>query len=374
MTESSRSAAEPADDAGRPRILVIDDEPGIRGVLVRTLAGAGLATTGVGSVAEARSLLATESFALVISDLRMPGDSGLTLMEELQGRTPEVAVLMVSGDNDPSLAEKAASLGAYGYLIKPFSREQLLISASNALRRRELELERRDHQDLLERTVAQRTAELRRAVDSLEASRRETIHRLSLALEMRDSTTGAHVTRIGHLSGRLATLLGLPPEEATRISLAAPMHDVGKIAIRDEVLLKPGPLTFVERREMQAHAEIGYRILSGSGADLLDLAAEIALTHHERHDGRGYPRELAGSEIPLAGRIVAVADVFDALLSDRPYREALAVQDAVGIMKGGSGSHFDPAVIEVFIDDLDHFLELVDLPPHTPIARRRRPS
>ena len=185
---------------------------------------------------------------------------------------------------------------------------------------------------------------------SLRRSREETIRRLSRAAEFRDDETGAHIERVSRYCELIATRLGLDPERCEQLRIASPMHDVGKIGIADPILLKQGALNAEERAEIERHPEIGHRILAGSGAELLDLAAMIALTHHERFDGRGYPRGLKGEEIPLEGRIVAVADVFDALTNGRAYRPAYPYAKAVAIMKGERGEHFDPRVLEVFLE------------------------
>lgn len=347
------SETAPGGGADAATVLVVDDERSMRDLIVRSLERHRYQAASAGTAQEARAMLRGLRFSLIVSDIQMPGESGLELIEQVRAADPDIGVLMVSGEQDPAVAQRAAELGAFGYLVKPFSPEQLLISVQNAIRRRELEISHRNYQERLERTVETRTEELRGAVHELEASRRETIQRLSLALEMRDSVTGAHITRIGHLSQQLARAIGLPEAEASLIGLAAPMHDVGKIAIRDEVLLKPGPLSPIERKEMESHCEIGHRILSGSGAQLLDLAATIALTHHERFDGQGYPNGLVGPEIPVAGRIVSVVDVFDALLSDRPYRSAWTTDEALSALRGGAGTQFDPDVIEAFFEEVD---------------------
>jgi PAS domain S-box-containing protein len=199
-----------------------------------------------------------------------------------------------------------------------------------------------------------------RAIEELRSSRQETVERLARAIEMHDAETGRHVDRMARIASYLASQLGLGDEQILLLRAAAPMHDVGKIATPAEILRKPGPLTPEEREEMERHTEVGHRILSGSESELLQMAARIALTHHEWFDGSGYPRGLAGEEIPIEGRIVAVADVFDALLSDRPYRPGMSVQEATELIRQGSGSHFDPEVAEVLLEHLEDALELRD--------------
>jgi putative two-component system response regulator len=199
-----------------------------------------------------------------------------------------------------------------------------------------------------------------RAIEELRSSRQETVERLARAIELHDAETGRHVDRISRITSYLASHLGLDDEQILLLRAAAPMHDVGKIATPDEILRKPGPLTPEERAEMQRHAEIGHQILDGSDGDLLQMAARIALTHHEWFDGNGYPRGLKGEEIPIEGRIVAVADVFDALLSDRPYRSAMSQEQAIAVIREGRGTQFDPEVVDVLLEGLEDALRLRD--------------
>ena len=206
--------------------------------------------------------------------------------------------------------------------------------------------------------AAQLAAARGRAIAELQASRQETVDRLTKAIERHDAGTGEHVSRMATVAAFLGQLAGLDREQVLLLRAAAPMHDVGKVATPDRILRKPGPLTAEERLEMERHTTLGYEILAGSGSDLLQLAAKIALTHHERWDGRGYPRGLRGEEIPIEGRIVAVADVFDALLSDRSYRGAMPVDEAVAILRGESGTHFDPEFVALLLDNLEEALSV----------------
>ncbi len=204
----------------------------------------------------------------------------------------------------------------------------------------------------LEREIESRTSELRRALSELEVAQAETVRRLSMAVEFRDEDTGAHIERIGRFSALLSGQLGMNLEFCERITHAAPLHDVGKVAIPDAILLKPGPLTEQERSIVETHTEEGHRLLRGSSSSILDLAASIALSHHEKWDGSGYPRGLAGETIPIEGRIVAIADVFDALTSDRVYRLAFSVEEAVAMMVAQRGKHFDPTLLDAFLEVL----------------------
>jgi putative two-component system response regulator len=341
------------------RVLIVDDEPEIRDVLTRVLERDGHVTGTACDVATARARLHDDWFDLLLCDLNMPGESGMELVREAIARDRNLAVLMVSGMDDPALAEAALELGAYGYIIKPFRTSELTIAVVNALRRRRLEIENRSHRERLEQVVEQRTSALREAVTGLERtehelrrSREETIHRLARAAEFRNLETGRHIDRVSRYCALLAERVGLEPARSELLRLASPLHDLGKIAIPDRILLKPGPLTPDERRQMEAHAEVGHRMLSDSGQELLELGALVALTHHERFDGGGYPCGLAEEEIPLEGRITAVADVFDALTSDRVYRPPLTVEETLRIMRDGRGTHFDPLVLDAFLESL----------------------
>jgi putative two-component system response regulator len=266
---------------------------------------------------------------------------------------------MLTGRDEPGLYERALELGSYGYVLKPFEPSELLIAVHGALHRRRLELEARAHTVELEEAVAARTA-------ALAAANEETIRRLSRALDFRDPTTGVHVERVSAICEQLGRRLGLDDATCDLLRVASPLHDVGKIAIPDRILLKPGPLTPAERLVVERHPQIGHELLSGSDSALLEYAASISLTHHERFDGTGYPYRLRGDAIPLEGRITSVADVFEALTSDRPYRGALSVDRALGIVLGERGRAFDP-------DVLDAFLEIADLvgpaePPRLALA------
>jgi putative two-component system response regulator len=336
-----------------PSILVVDDEEDVRNLLLRTLERAGFSCRGVPGTAEAVAWLAEHESELVLADIQMPGESGFELIRYVMRQHPETAIVMVSGFDDQAVAEQALELGAYGYVIKPFRSTELLITITNALRRRQLELEHRARQDVLEHVVLDRTADLR-------SSREETIWRLARLAEFRDDATGRHVQRVSHYCAVIAESLRLPPARSELLRIVSPLHDVGKVAIPDHILLKPGPLTTEERLTIEQHAVIGYEMLSGSGQDLLELAAVIALTHHEHFDGRGYPRGLAGSAIPLEGGIVAVADVFDALTSDRVYRPRLELGDALDIIKSGRATHFDPNVVDAFLSSWDEVLRVHD--------------
>lgn len=351
---------DPVAPVSRPqRVLVVDDDEAVRRLIARMVSATGHVVETSPDASDARRRLVTGDFALVICDLHMPGETGDRLVRWIGEEYPDVAVLMATGTDDRGIADAVIAAGAYGYLIKPFKRNEVAINVSNALRRRELEMENRAYRDRLEQQVAERTAALREALARVEASERElirsreeTIQRLSLAIESRSKETSEHVERIGIHAARVAHRLGLTESRCEMIRVAAALHDVGKIGIPDAILLKPAALTTGERRHMERHAEVGYQLLAGSGSELLELAAEIAWTHHEHADGTGYPRGLPREHIALEGQITAVADVFDALTHDRVYRPALPVDQALEIMLQGRGRQFDASVHDAFVDSL----------------------
>jgi putative two-component system response regulator len=312
-----------------------------------------------GSRQAAADRVARRRFSMAICDVQLSEESGIDLACALRSIQPDLGVLMVSDDDNPTVAALAAERGrAFGYLVKPFTPNELRINVTNTLLRCRLERTAAATEDRLRQAVDERTRELQAAIAGLLASREATIRHLSKAVEMRDPTTHAHIDRIGEISALLAEAVGWPESEVELLRIAAPMHDVGKIGIPDRILLKPGPLTAPERAEMERHTVIGHEILSGSDSSLLNLAATVALTHHERVDGRGYPHRLCGDEIPQAGRIVAVADVFDALVNDRVYRPALPLRDAIKMMRHGRGTQFDAVVLDALFARLDDALTL----------------
>lgn len=323
-------------------VLVVDDEPQVRGLICTLVESRGDRCLLAGDLATARRILADEEVQLVLCDVELRGESGLDLVGWLQLEHPTVAVVMVTAIDDAVFAEKALGLGAYGYIIKPFRTNDVLIAIQNALRRRTLELA---------------TGEgLATAREGLRASEEETIHRLALAAELRDEETGHHIARVGRSAGLLAERLGFEPKAIERLRLASQLHDLGKIGIPDEILRKTGLLSRVERAVMERHPETGYRIMRESDSPLLKAAADVALNHHERWDGAGYPFGLAGDRIPIGARIVAVVDVFDALTSARPYRAAYSVDEAVAMMAAARGRQFDPDVLDVFLESLGDVL------------------
>lgn len=346
-------------------LLVVDDEEPARRLLARVLTDNGYACKTAGTVAEALDQLEAGSFDLVITDFDMPGGCGLDLLRHVQTRLPDTGTIMLTGKGNRELGESAVREGVYGYLRKPLDVEEMLVCVFNALARRRLTIENRDHRTRLEDLVGARTAELwqstlqlERSEKELRASRRDTIHRLVLASELHDDETGAHVRRMSQYSGLLAARATGDGQFVEDIEIASMMHDVGKIGIPDRILRKTGKLTADEYDEMKSHAVIGHGLLTGSSSELLKLGATIALTHHEWFDGSGYPNGLAGDAIPLEGRIAAIADVFDALTSHRVYRRAFSLPKAVEMMTADRGRHFDPGLLDSFLALLPDVLRI----------------
>ncbi len=346
-------------------ILLVEDEEATRRLLSRLLERHSYICTQAANALEARQKLREREFALILCDVNMPGESGLDLVRDVLANYPQTAAVMVTGLDDPQLANVALESGAYGYIIKPFETNEVLINIANALRRRRLEIENTAHREKLESLVQARTAELRLAITQLEdtqkslrLSQEETIQRLAIAAEYRDRATAQHIMRMSHYSALLAHRYGLSEEHTELIRIASPMHDIGKIGTPDHILLKPGIFTPEEFDAITKHTEMGYRILEGSDSALLRLAATIALTHHEKFDGSGYPRQLAGEAIPLEGRIVAVADAFDALTTKRIYKPAFSADEAVDTMRKQRGTHFDPALLDTFLAHIDEVLAI----------------
>ncbi len=346
-------------------ILIVEDEDATRRLLGRLLDTYGYACTLAENAQEARRRLDEHTFDLILCDVNMPGESGLDLVRQILKEHPETAAVMVTGLDDPQLANVALESGAYGYILKPFETNEILINIANALRRRRLEIENQSHREHLEQMVRERTAELRLAVTRLEAaeqslrlSQEETVQRLAIAAEFRDNATAQHIRRMSHYSALLARRYGLSEEHTELIRIASPMHDIGKIGTPDHILLKPGIFTPEEFDAITKHTEMGYRILEGSDSALLRLAATIALTHHEKFDGSGYPKGLAGEAIPLEGRIVSIADAFDALTTKRVYKPAFSADQATDIMRRQRGTHFDAALLDAFFSAMDEVVAI----------------
>jgi putative two-component system response regulator len=346
------------------RLLVVDDDRAtvmfLQGLLEKAGYARVLTTT---NPREASALFDAMSPDLVVLDVQMPVMDGFGVLQELQPRIAPanyLPILMLTGNDTPEAKRRALFSGAKDFLTKPFDPLELLLRLHNLLEARFIHLKLREQNDGLARQVFERAGQL------LEAQN-DTIERLAQVVEFHDDATGHHTRRVGDLAGDLARGLGLPAATADLIHRAAPLHDVGKIGIPDAILLKPGRLTPDEYEVVKMHPSIGARILAGSRSEYLAVAEQIALGHHERWDGMGYPQGLKGDEIPLAARIVAVADFFDAVTHDRPYRPAWSIAEALKAVDAEMGRHFDPHVAQVL-------LQLFSECPETAGADRWRPE
>ena len=334
---------EHAETRGRTA-LVVDDDPSVRMLVERCLDRIGLVVSSAGSVAEARHLLGAGPVDLLVTDVGLPGENGVDLIRGVAA-DDRPAVIVLTGLDDPETLQVSLDLGAFAYLTKPPTIPQLHVAALGALRQKDLEHMHRATIARLRDEVAQRVTSVRETEQALE----DALSILARAIESRDIVTGDHVDRMGGYCALIGAELGMPPEEQHSLALAARLHDVGTVAVPDRLLLKGGALDEHELWVMQSHCQAGYEILARSSSRVLQLAAEIALTHHEWFDGCGYPRGLRGQDIPLPGRIAAIADVFDALTSERPYRAPLSHEAAIEVMQRERGTHFDPELLDLFL-------------------------
>ena len=335
------------------RILVVDDEETIREIVSSMLAGAHFQTRQAASGVEAMSLLESgEEFDLVLSDLMMAEMDGIALLERAKEKYPDVPVVMVTAVHDIQVALQALRNGAYDYLLKPFERGQLLATVRRALENRRLKRENDAYRTNLEALVAARTQQWKAALSDLERSYDITLEALGDALDLKDRETENHSKRVTAFTIAIAQKMGLSKEDIRVIARGAFLHDIGKMAIPEKILTKPGKLTPDEVDVMKEHAWYGYKIVKN--IPFLSEAAEIVYSHQERFDGTGYPRRLKGDEIPLGARIFSIADTFDAITSNRPYRDKQSDEAARKEIQLWSGRQFDPRIVEVFLSMPDN--------------------
>jgi len=344
-TDNSLPSSE-AVSAGR--ILVVDDEEPIRNIIVSMLASVGYECRAAAGGLEALAVLESgEQFDLLLDDLMMPGLDGIGLLERSKDRYPDMPVVIVTAVHDISVALAALRNGAYDYLMKPFEREQLLNTVSRALENRRLNVENRTYQTNLESLVKARNEQLQAATGSLERAYDQTIETLGDAIRLKDAEIEGHSKRVTAFTIWIARAMGLPRDQINVIARGAFLHDIGKMAIPSPILWKPGALTPDETTIMREHCLRGFEILQK--LPFLAEASNVVYTHHERFDGTGYPRGLKGEQIPLGARIVAVANAFDSITSDLPYRRAQSLSRAREEIQRGSGCQFDPKVVAVFL-------------------------
>src|SRR5271167_426664 len=338
------------------RILVVDDEDPIREIVCSMLAAANYKTRQAGSGLQALALLESgEEFELMLSDLMMADLDGIGLLERTKEKFPDLPVVMVTAVHDISVALAAIRNGAYDYLLKPFEREQLLATVRRALENRRLKMENRKYQTELESLVDARTEQLRGAMANLERSYDITLEALGDALDLKDAETEGHSKRVTAFTIAIARAMGLPRDQIAVIARGAFLHDIGKMAIPDAILRKPGKLDADEVSLMREHSYRGYQMLKK--IPFLAEAAEIVYSHQEKFDGTGYPRGLKGKEIPLGARMFSIADTLDAMTMDRPYRPAQSFGAARTEIQLWSGRQFDPQIVKVFLEMPDNIFE-----------------
>lgn len=358
------------DDVHNGRILVVDDNPVNIAIVEKILNHDGYRhIDAVTDPLQVARLYRDNHYDLILLDVHMPEMSGFDVMAQLVKDNPEdyLPILILTADHSDETRNLCLSSGAKDFIGKPFDRVEVLLRVRNILEVRLLHKAVLNHNVLLEQKVRERTQQLYQAQVKL-------IECLGKAAEYRDNETGMHVIRMSHASAMLGKAMGLSESECEVILQASPMHDIGKIAIPDEVLLKPGHLKGQEWETMKTHAEVGAEILGDYDSQLMQVASLIARTHHERWDGGGYPQGLKGEEIPLYTRIVSVCDVFDALTSSRPYKNAWSVADAMAYLHENSGSHFDPRVVEHFVDIIEDVVSLRESYPDQPHLAGSRSS
>ena len=339
------------EDIKQANILVVDHQKLNITVITKILTHDGY--TGIQSTQDPFSVVSfceEENIDLIILDINMPRLDGFGVIKSLREELSESLippVLVVTDVVSQEFRREALICGARDYIVRPFDMREFLARVHNLLEVWQANQIVEFQKEILEQKVQERTKELRAAHDELQDSRLDVVWRLGRAAEYRDNETGMHIIRMSQIAAMLARAYGMDEEEADLLLVACPMHDIGKLGIPDRVLLKPGQLNKEEWEIMQTHAQIGADILVGGESDLMIMAHEIALTHHEKWDGSGYPNGLKGENIPLTGRISALADVFDALTSERPYKKAWSVDETMDFIRSESGKHFEPRLVEL---------------------------
>jgi len=346
----------------KPCILIVDDQPTNIQVLGKRLLIENYSIMAAMNGKIALEMAEEKKPDLILLDIMMPEMSGFEVCEILKNnpKTQSIPIIFLTAKNDPDDIVKGFNLGAVDFVSKPFNYAELL---SRIRTHTQLKLLK----DNLELAVADRTKKLHNALNELKlihnqlrGAHYETVKRLARAADYRDNETGMHILRMSHYSRILGKAMGMNEEESEQLQNASTMHDIGKIGIPDAILLKPGKLDKDEFEIMKNHSSIGAKLLSGIDSDLCRLAETIALTHHEKWDGKGYPNGISGKDIPLEGRIAAVADVFDALTSVRPYKKAWLLDDATNLLIQEKGQHFDPEIVDLFLDNKPEILHIKD--------------
>ncbi len=346
------------------KIFVVDDDRFVLESVTALLREYGFIVHPFTSGQDAVKEFVIEPVDLVLTDINMPGMDGIELLEKIRFLDSATPVLLMTAYADLDVAVKAIQKGAFDFIIKPYRPPALLNAVKKGVNYKRLTQIETHYKSELEQTVARRTAELNDALGEITRLSHEIIERLTSAVEMRDAETGLHINRISAYARRIAEALGMDDEFIETIAVASSMHDIGKIGIADSILLKPGKLSDDEFAAVREHTTIGERILSGSSHRILQMGAKIAATHHERWDGSGYPKGLRGEEIPLVGRIVILADQYDAIRNQRVYKGAIDHAATCRIILHGDGrtapQHFDPEILAVFSEIKDDFEKIYE--------------
>lgn len=343
-----------------PSVLVVDDEAAIQKMMTCLLRRQGYDTISVSDGQAALDKITNSSPDLILMDLNMPGIDGLEVAKQIKGNpdTCSIPVILLTGLSTVDNHVLALDIGVDDFISKSADPSEVLARVRSHIKVKQLNDRIKAYQQNLEKEVEERTNQLNQAMEQLREASLDTIFKLTSASEYRDNETGAHIKRMSHYSALIAQKMGLKSKIVESILYAAPMHDIGKIGIPDRILLKPGKLNAKEWDLMRSHTTIGANILKGSKIGFVRLGETIALTHHEKWDGSGYPNGLKGRKIPLAGRIVALADVFDALTSKRPYKKAYTIEESKRIILEDRGKHFDPDVVDTFFSIQDAIVNI----------------
>ena len=334
----------------KSHVLVVDDEPFVLEAVALLLDRSGYNVSACGHPRDALNKLQSNKVDIVLTDIKMPEMSGIELLEEIRKFNTEVPVILMTAYAELDMAIDAIKNGAFDFLLKPFKSEYLFQCMERAAEHGRLRQMEKNYKLVLEETVRKRTQELAEALMKVKYMSKEIMQRLAAAAEFKDTETGAHILRMGLYAQKIAQAMGMPIGFMETITFASPMHDVGKIGIPDSILLKADRLTPQEFEIMKTHTTIGEKILSGSSHYNIQVSASIALNHHERYDGTGYPSGLKKEQIPFGARVMAIADAFEAMIQGRPYKKPLSISASLAELRQNSGTQFDPKIVEAFCE------------------------